>query len=66
MTKIGEQKWLIGSNIQGIPKPFIDEMVKTCGGCKLESKVLIQVVKVILLGNIRSIRKFQSLRRRSL
>ena len=33
MAKIGEQKWLIGSNIQGIPKPFIDEMVKTCGGC---------------------------------
>ena len=30
MAKIGERKWLIGSNIQGIPKPFIDEMVKTC------------------------------------
>ena len=34
MAKIGEQKWLIESNIQGIPKPFIDEIVKTCGGCK--------------------------------
>ena len=34
MAKIEEQKWLIGSNIQEIPKPFIDEMVKTCGGCK--------------------------------
>ena len=34
MAKIGEQKWLIGSNIQEIPKPFIDEMVKTYGGCK--------------------------------
>ena len=34
MAKIEERKWLIGSNIQGIPKPFIDEMVETCGGCK--------------------------------
>ena len=34
MAKIDEQKWLIGSNIQGIPKPFINKMVKTCGGCE--------------------------------
>ena len=25
---------MIGSNIQGIPKPFIDEMVKTYGECE--------------------------------
>ena len=34
MAKIGERKWLIRSNIQGIPKPFIDKMMKTCGVCK--------------------------------
>ena len=38
MAKIGERKWLIQSNIQGIPKSFIDEMVKTYGGCEFRQQ----------------------------
>ena len=34
LAKIAEQKWLIGNNIQGLPKPFIEEVVKVCAGCE--------------------------------
>ena len=66
MAKIGEWKWLIGSNLHGIPKPFIDEMVKSCRGCKFGQQNIHTSGEGLFLDNIRNITKFQLLKMRSL